>query len=211
MGHYIACLRYGVDATRPFFLPRAAFADRHARRVHPHPSRIPRRSRCSTSASPVRSPASWSRCRRCSSACAMSRVDQAARGSSPCLVELGEPLLFKFAAWLTGADRRWLLDQPAPDGVRGVVRPAGHGAEPVSDRAARRRAHLLRRARRRSTWVTLVMIAVAIGLAFSRSSWVAWTVLLMVMIVVSAPSPADARRATSRSDPARSSWRSWRC
>ena len=42
-----------------------------------------------------------------------------------------------------------LLAQHAPDGVRGVVRPARDGAEPVPDRPARWRPHLLRRARPR--------------------------------------------------------------
>ena len=40
-----------------------------------------------------------------------------------------------------------LRAEPAPDGVCGLVRAAGDGAEPVSDRTARWRPHRLRRAR----------------------------------------------------------------
>ena len=40
---------------------------------------------------------------------------------------------------------------------------------------------------RRSTIVTLVMVAVAIGLTFVSSSWIAWTVLLIVMLVTIGP------------------------
>ena len=61
-----------------------------------------------------------------------------------------------------------------------VVRAAGDRAEPVPDRAARRRAHLLRGARAAARLsVTLVMVGVAIGLTFVSSSWIVWTVMLV--------------------------------
>ncbi|MGH9202352.1 MAG: hypothetical protein ACRD2A_14080, partial [Vicinamibacterales bacterium] len=40
---------------------------------------------------------------------------------------------------------------------------------------------------RRSTTVTLLMVLVAIGLTFVSSSWIAWTVLLIVMLVTIGP------------------------
>ena len=40
---------------------------------------------------------------------------------------------------------------------------------------------------RRSLWVTLAMVVVAIGLTFLSSSWIAWTVMLVVMLVVVGP------------------------
>jgi len=40
---------------------------------------------------------------------------------------------------------------------------------------------------KRSTIVTLVMVGVAIALALTSSSWIAWTVLLLVMIVTLGP------------------------
>ena len=54
MGHYLACRRYNVDATLPYFIPLPLpFLDRHARRGHPDPRSVSRRGRsCSTSASP---------------------------------------------------------------------------------------------------------------------------------------------------------------
>ena len=63
--------------------------------------------------------------------------------------DLGEPLLLKGLIWLDLRARAppGYRHQPAPDRVRRLVRPAGHGAQPVPVRAARRRAHLLRRAR----------------------------------------------------------------
>ena len=128
----------------PLFSPGSVPVDRHTRRVHPHPAADSQASgRCSTSASPVRSPASSSSvpvliigmtCRRSSQV-----PEGLRRGRSS---SSGEPLLFKAVgvADVRPAARR-LHDQHAPDGVRGLVRNAGHGAQPVSDRPARWRPH----------------------------------------------------------------------
>ena len=39
----------------------------------------------------------------------------------------------------------------------------------------------------RATILTLIMVAVAIGLTFVSSSWIAWTVLLVAMIATMGP------------------------
>ena len=41
LGHYFACRYYDVDASLPYFLPVPVPADRHARRLHPHPRADP--------------------------------------------------------------------------------------------------------------------------------------------------------------------------
>jgi hypothetical protein len=40
---------------------------------------------------------------------------------------------------------------------------------------------------RRSTLVTVAMVGVAIGLTFVSSSWIAWTIMLVIMIVTMGP------------------------
>ena len=92
----------------------------------------------------------------------------------------------RWLIWGTHAGR--LFAEPAPDGVRGLVRPARHGAEPVSDRPARRRPHLLRGARaggrRTSPWRRS---AAPSCLTFFSSSWLVWTVLMVAMLFVFGP------------------------
>jgi membrane-associated protease RseP (regulator of RpoE activity) len=40
---------------------------------------------------------------------------------------------------------------------------------------------------RRSLWVTISMVAVAIGLTMVSWSWIAWTVMLLLMLIVVGP------------------------
>ena len=104
-------------------------------------------------------------------------------------VELGEPLLFKLASWLLwGTPPDGYSLEHASDGVRRLVRPARDGAQPVSDRTARRRPHLVRGARPASRRTSRSsMIGVAVVLAYFSASWIVWTVLMIVMLFVFGP------------------------
>ena len=114
-----------------------------------------------------------------------------------CRARRAAALQVRVVAVLGHAARR-LLAEHASDGVCGLVRAAGDGAEPVSDRPARRRTHLLRGARPRGrSYVTLAMVGVADRPdASSRSSWIVWTGLMIVMLFMFGPHhPRVVRRA----------------
>ena len=143
LGHYLACRYYRVSASLPYFLPIPfPLTGNGWARSSASGSRSPPSRRCSTSASPARFAGFVVAIPALFVGIAMSNVVPLPPVFSG--AELGEPLLFKLAEWLVWGTSRSPLAQPAPDGLRRVVRPAGDGAEPLSDRAARRRAHRLR-------------------------------------------------------------------
>ena len=188
LGHYLACRYYQVDASLPFFIPMPVVLTgtlgAFIRIREPIPTK--RMLFDIGIAGPLAGfvfavPALFI-------GIALSPVVQRARQTSFGF-NLGEPLLFQAAAWLTwGPMPDGLLAEPASDGVRRVVRPARHGAESVSDRAARRRPHFLRRA-----WTAvdgrhaLRRSCVAIGLTFFSTSWLVWTFLLVAMTLAMGP------------------------
>jgi membrane-associated protease RseP (regulator of RpoE activity) len=104
------------------------------------------------------------------------------------LIELGEPLLFKFAAWVIWG--------PVASGYSINMHPMAFAAWfgllatalnlfPVAQLDGGHISYAV--LGERSTKVTIVMIGVAIALAFTSSSWIAWTVLLLVMILSLGP------------------------
>ena len=148
LGHYFACRYYGVAASCPYFLPMplvlTGTLGAFIRIRQPIPGKrelfdigIAGPIAGFVIAVPLLFMGMY-----------LSRVVELPRNFEGELFWLGEPLLFKAAAWLTfGHVADGLHDHHASGGIRGVVRPAGNGAQPVSDRAARRRPHLLRRPR----------------------------------------------------------------
>jgi membrane-associated protease RseP (regulator of RpoE activity) len=189
MGHYVACLRYNVMATRPYFLP-----------VPPIPfmtgtlgafirikSRIPDKVALFDIgiAGPIAGfivavPLLFV-------GLALSRVDRLPDDSSM-LIELGEPLLFRGAAWLIWGD--------VASGYSINMHPMAFAAWfgllatalnlfPISQLDGGHIAYAV--FGRRSTIVTFIMIGVAIGLTFVSSSWILWTALTVVMIAVMGP------------------------
>jgi membrane-associated protease RseP (regulator of RpoE activity) len=186
MGHYVACLRYRVLATRPFFLPAPFLTGTFGAFIRIK-SRIPTKTALFdigiagplagfVIAVPALFIGLW-----------LSRIDHLPQDQSG-LVELGEPLLFKAAAWLVwGA---------VPDGSSINMHPMAFAAWfgliatalnlfPISQLDGGHIAYAV--LGRRSTIVTIVMLGVAIGLAFNSSSWIVWTVLLVGMIATLGP------------------------
>jgi membrane-associated protease RseP (regulator of RpoE activity) len=187
MGHYVACLRYNVDATRPYFLPAPLPLTGTLGAFIRIKSRIPNKIALFDIgiAGPlagfvVAVPALFM-------GLMLSRIDRLPQDSSQ-LIELGEPLLFRFAAWLVWGD--------VADGYSINMHPMAFAAWfgllatalnlfPIAQLDGGHIAYAVLGSR--ATVVTLIMIGVAIGLTFVSSSWIAWTVLLMVMIVTMGP------------------------
>jgi membrane-associated protease RseP (regulator of RpoE activity) len=186
MGHYVACLRYDVIATRPFFLPAPVLTGTLGAFIRIK-SRIPNKVALFDIgiAGPlagfvVAVPALFI-------GLMLSRIDRLPEDSSN-LIELGEPLLFQFAAWLVWGD--------VPDGSSINMHPMAFAAWfgllatalnlfPIAQLDGGHISYAV--LGERSTMVTIVMVGVAIGLAFMSSSWIVWTVLLLVMIATLGP------------------------
>ena len=187
MGHYIACLRYGVEATRPYFLPAPLPLTGTLGAFIRIKSRIPNKVALFDIgvAGPLAGfviavPALFI-------GLMLSRVDRLPEDSSQ-LMELGEPLLFRMAAWLVWGD--------VADGFSINMHPMAFAAWfgllatalnlfPIAQLDGGHISYAV--LGHRATILTLIMVAVAIGLTFVSSSWIAWTVLLVAMIATMGP------------------------
>lgn len=187
MGHYVACLRYGVDATRPYFLPAPLPLTGTLGAFIRIRSRIPNKVALFDIgiAGPIAGfvvavPALFI-------GLLLSRVDRLPEDASQ-LIELGEPLLFRFAAWLVWGE--------VADGYSINMHPMAFAAWfgllatalnlfPIAQLDGGHIAYAV--LGHRATLVTVLMIGVAVGLTFVSSSWIAWTVLLLVMIATMGP------------------------
>ena len=187
MGHYVACLRYGVMATRPYFLPAPVLMTGTLGAFIRIKSRIPNKTALFDIgiAGPlagfvVAVPSLFI-------GLMLSRVDRLPEDSSG-LIELGEPLLFKFAAWMVWGT--------VPEGSSINMHPMAFAAWfgllatalnlfPIAQLDGGHISYAVLGAR--STYLTLVMVGVAIFLATISTSWIAWTVLLLVMLTTLGP------------------------
>jgi membrane-associated protease RseP (regulator of RpoE activity) len=187
MGHYVACLRYDVVATRPYFLPAPFTLTGTLGAFIRIKSRIPDRVALFdigvagpiagfVVAVPALFIGLW-----------LSRLDRLPE-QMPEGFTLGEPLLFQFA--------QWLIWGPAAEGYALNIHPMAFAAWfgllatalnlfPVSQLDGGHISYAV--LGRRSTIVTIVMIGVAILLAFTSMSWIVWTVLLIAMIAAMGP------------------------
>lgn len=187
MGHYYACLRYGVVATRPYFLPAPVLLTGTLGAFIRIKSRIPTKTALFDIgiAGPlagfvVAVPALFG-------GLMLSRVDQLPVDQSG-LIELGEPLLFKFAAWLVWGT----VDSGHSINMHPMAFAAWFGLLatalnlfPIAQLDGGHISYAVLGPR--STILTLVMVAAAIFLATLSSSWIAWTLLLVVMIMTLGP------------------------
>ena len=187
MGHYVACLRYGVDATRPYFLPAPLPLTGTLGAFIRIRSRIPTKIALYDSgiAGPIAGfvvavPALFV-------GLGLSEVVRLPDDQSN-LMSLGEPLLFRLAAWLVFGD--------VADGYSINMHPMAFAAWfgllatalnlfPIAQLDGGHISYSV--LGRRSLWVTLAMVAIAITLTFVSSSWIAWTVMLVLMLVLVGP------------------------
>jgi len=187
MGHYVACLRYGVLATRPYFLPAPVLLTGTLGAFIRIKSRIPNKTALfdigiagPLAGFAIAVPALFI-------GLMLSRIDRLPEDTSK-LVELGEPLLFQFAAWLVWGS--------VPDGSSINMHPMAFAAWfgllatalnlfPIAQLDGGHISYAVLGAR--STYVTLFMIGVAIFLATVSTSWIAWAVLLLIMLVTLGP------------------------
>lgn len=188
LGHYFACLYYRVDSSRPYFLPmpflltgtlgafirirapipgkRALFDIGIAGPIAGFLVAIPVLLIGMQMSNVVKVPADF-------------------RGE---VYELGEPLLFKAAEWLTFGS--------IPDGYSVNMHPMAFAAWfgmlatalnlfPIGQLDGGHISYAV--FGRRSTAVTMVMVPCLIGLSFVSSSWVVWTVLTVGMLLMFGP------------------------
>ncbi len=187
MGHYLACLRYGVDASRPYFLPAPLPLTGTLGAFIRIRSRIP--SKIALFDIGIAGPIAgfvvavpalfiglW-----------LSEVVRLPADQSN-LVSLGEPLLFRFAAWLVFGD--------VAEGYSINMHPMAFASWfgllatalnlfPVAQLDGGHVSYAV--LGRRSVYVTLATLLVAVGLAFLSPSWIAWTVMLVLMLALVGP------------------------
>jgi membrane-associated protease RseP (regulator of RpoE activity) len=187
MGHYLACRYYDVDASLPFFLPAPLPLTGTLGAFIRIRARIPSRVALfdiglsgPIAGFVIAVPALFM-------GLALSRIEQLPEKFEG--VELGEPLLFRAAAWLLWGD--------VADGMSINMHPMAFAAWfgllatalnlfPIGQLDGGHVAYAV--LGRRSSIVSLVMILVAVGLAtFVSSSWTVWTILLVVMLFAIGP------------------------
>jgi membrane-associated protease RseP (regulator of RpoE activity) len=186
MGHYYACRYYGVDATLPFFLPAPLPLTGTLGAFIRIRSRIPSKIALfdiglsgPIAGFVIAVPALFI-------GLGMSVIERVPQDFSG--VELGEPLLFRAAAWLVWGD--------VPDGMSINMHPMAFAAWfgllatalnlfPIGQLDGGHVAYAV--LGRRSTLITLATIGLAIGLTFVSSSWIVWTVLMVVMLLAIGP------------------------
>ena len=188
LGHYFACRYYRVDASLPYFLPVPFVPTGTFGAFIRIRQRIPTKAMLFDigAAGPIAGfvvavPALFA-------GVALSRVVPLPPTDSVELITLGEPLLFRAAAWLIwGA---------LPDGHAINLHPMGFAAWfgllmtalnlfPIGQLDGGHISYAALGAR--STNLTLWGVAVVVGLTFISLSWLLWAVMMVAMLLVLGP------------------------
>ena len=187
MGHYIACLRYDVIATRPYFLPAPFTLTGTLGAFIRIKSRIPDKVALFDIgiAGPIAGfvvavPALFI-------GLALSRVDRLPE-QMPEGFTLGEPLLFQLAQWMiwgSGEDGYALNMHPMAFAAWFGLLATALNLFPVSQLDGGHISYAV--IGRRSAILSIIMVGVAIGLAFTSTAWILWTVLLVASIAAMGP------------------------
>ena len=188
LGHYFACRYYDVDASLPFFIPVPFLLTGTMGAFIRIREQIPSKRMLFDIgiAGPIAGfvvavPALFI-------GLAMSHVVRLPANPSD-MLELGEPLLFKFASWLLWGTQ--------PDGYSLNMHPMAFGAWfgmlatalnlfPIGQLDGGHVSYAVL-GPRWSTYVTFATVGVVIGLGFFASSWIVWTAMMVVMLLVFGP------------------------
>lgn len=202
MGHYVACRRYGVDATLPFFLPAPLPLTGTLGAFIRIRSRIPSKKALFdiAFAGPfagfvVAVPILFL-------GLAMSTREQLPEHFSG--IWLGEPLLFRLARFLVIGNLPANMDvnmHPIAFAAWFGLLATALNLFPIGQLDGGHISHAV--LGRRSSYVSLMMAAGAIGLTFLSASWFVWTLLIVLMLLAMGPhhpptldedTPLDSRR-----------------
>jgi membrane-associated protease RseP (regulator of RpoE activity) len=187
-GHYYACRYYGVDASLPYFLPVPFLLTGTLGAFIRIRQQIPtKRALFDIGIAgpiagfvvviPVLMIGMY-----------LSQVIEVPKDFNGAVYELGEPLLFKAAAWLTFG--------PVPEGHTVNMHPVAFAAWfgmlattlnlfPIGQTDGGHVSYAV--LGRYSTFVSFGTLACLVGLSFISMSWIVWTVLMTAMLVVIGP------------------------
>jgi membrane-associated protease RseP (regulator of RpoE activity) len=188
LGHYLACRYYRIDASLPYFLPAPLLTGTIGAFIR---IREPIRSKRILFDVGVAGPIAGFLVAvpTLLLGISLSRLVKIPTDFSGQVYELGEPLLFQGAAWL-------VFGTP-PDGYSVNAHPMAFAAWfgllatalnlfPIGQLDGGHISYAVL-GPRWSTRVTLASVAIVIGLTFVSSSWIVWSVLLVVMLFVFGP------------------------
>jgi membrane-associated protease RseP (regulator of RpoE activity) len=188
LGHYFACRYYDVDASLPFFIPVPFLLTGTMGAFIRIREQIPSKRMLFDIgiAGPIAGfviavPALFI-------GLAMSHVARVPAHSAG-MLELGEPLLFKFASWLIwGAqpDAYSLNMHPMAFAAWFGMLATALNLFPIGQLDGGHISYAVL-GPRWSTYVTFLMVAVVAGLSFFASSWIVWAGLTMLMLLVFGP------------------------
>ena len=188
LGHYFACRYYDVDASLPFFIPVPFLLTGTMGAFIRIREQIPSKKMLFDIgiAGPIAGfvvavPALLI-------GLSMSHVVRLPANPSD-MLELGEPLLFKFASWLLWGTQ--------PDGYSLNMHPMAFAAWfgmlatalnlfPIGQLDGGHVSYAVLGSRW-STYLTFAMLGVAVGLAFFASSWIVWTGMMVAMLFIFGP------------------------
>jgi len=188
MGHYLACRYYDVDASLPFFIPLPILQTGTMGAFIRIREPIPRKHMLFDIgiAGPIAGflvavPALFL-------GLGLSRVVPLPPAETPGMMELGEPLLFKFASWLIWGHQ--------PDGYTINMHPMAFAAWfgllatalnlfPIGQLDGGHISYSVLGTR--STYVTFGAVVLVAGLSYFSASWIVWTVLTVAMLMMFGP------------------------
>jgi membrane-associated protease RseP (regulator of RpoE activity) len=188
LGHYFACRYYAVDASLPFFIPipflLTGTMGAFIRIREPIPSK--RMLFDIGIAGPIAGfavavPALFL-------GLAMSNVVPTPAVMPPGSATLGEPLLFRIATWFIWGNPPGMYTlnmHPIAFAAWFGMLATALNLFPIGQLDGGHICYAV--LGQRSTYVTFVMIAVAVALCYFSTSWVVWTVLIVVMLAMFGP------------------------
>lgn len=187
MGHYLACRYYDVDASLPFFIPVPLLLTGTMGAFIRIREPIPQKRMLFDIgiAGPIAGfliavPALFL-------GLALSRVVPVP-ANTPGMLELGEPLLFKAASWMVwGSPGNGYTINMHPMAFAawfGLLATALN-LFPIGQLDGGHISYAVLGPR--STYVTLAMVLVAAGLAYFSASWIVWTALTVMMLIMFGP------------------------